>query len=676
MNNDQKQQNTNIEINNEDIISLDKSKNKKPLMSEQNIKKTKTSLKYFGLLLLILPILFIMILSGYALNAKQSYQYALAGKNDLEASINLALDNDFQNAGEQANQANHNFSLSAGKINSIQSGFFIKYIPLFVSEINNVDNLLVTGQLVSQSLIDASDFASEVNVILDNNNASNLSNLDISKKTEVLEKLITSEARFLSIQEKINEAAESLNNVKTSGLLWSMKDKISNLQDKLNQGQSFINKATPLTKIAPTLAGFPEKARYLVLFQNSDRLRPIGGTVGTYGILEIDKGEIVSYNLYDANYIDELTKNKKKIDPPASLAKLTNSNNWLFRDINWSPDWPTTAKKAEWFYRTKLLNVLKTSNNKECPIADCSINFDGVIGINPELAIDLLAITGPIEVDGATYNKDNFIKLYESELNKAYIGNDYANNKLLIAKIVKEVQLKIFNLPFSNWPELGSIIAKNADDKNILIYSKNKELEDLLIKQNWAGNLIKTNGDYLMIVDTNLPAARVNKNVSEYAHYEVEQTKDKLTGKLTIKYAYLKNNENRNYKNYVRIFTPLGSRIVKSSINLNKITIENDLGKTSFGAYLEIKPGTLHEFYIEYELPSAINQTALEDHYSLYIQKQPGNSLKEMEVFTHLANNIKEIKGDSFYSNKISDTKAFWKTDLTHDLEFKALISK
>ncbi len=691
MNNILNQQSNNQEENkNEQNFNQDQGlqndeKNKKKSFSNKfkefwnNFNKNKALqiLKYLGILLLILPILFILLVSSYLLDIKQSYQYALAAKNDLEAAIELAQNLDFENTLNQSSQANHNFSLSINKIKNVEDSFLIKLVPYFSTQIKGMSDLLETGVLVSNAVNETVKFSREIQIILENNNANNLSSLSSNKKAQILDKVLKSEERFAEIQEKIVKANKSIQKIETTGALWLLKDKVNNLKTELEEAENIINKTVPLTKILPALVGYPDKARYLVLLQNSDRLRPIGGTIGTYGIVEMNKGEIVSYELYDTNYLDKLTKYNNKIEPPATLKKLTKVNTWNFRDANWSPDWTMSSKQIEWLFRTKLLGALKNSKNNECPIADCNLNFDGVIGITPELAIDLLAVIGSVNVNGVEYNKNNFISLYEEELDKTYLKTGkQTNKKLLINKITKAIHLKIFDLPFSSWPELGGVLAKNADNKNILIYSKNNELENLLKKQNWAGELKTVIGDYLMITDTNIPATRLNRNVDEYAYYEVKEENNKLIANLTLKYNYIKNNENKKYKNYVRVFAPLGSKLISSSVSLNKIKATNELGKTSFGTYFEIWPGTSHELKLSYELPSLVKELSNKEKYSLYVQKQPGNTLKELVVFANLENNITKITGKAFYSEKLSDTKVSWKTDLSKDRQFEAIITK
>ncbi|MCX6800017.1 MAG: hypothetical protein NT091_02640, partial [Candidatus Falkowbacteria bacterium] len=164
-------------------------------------------------------------------------------------------------------------------------------------------------------------------------------------------------------------------------------------------------------------------------------------------------------------------------------------------------------------------------------------------------------ITGPVEVNDVNYDKDNFVRLYEQELDKAYAdAGKYTAKKLLIGEISRAVQIKLATIPFSSWPELGSVLSKNADAKNILIYSKDPAIEKLLAEQNWAGELKKTANDYLMVVDSNVPAVRLNKDVDESVNYEVVKAGDSLKAKLTVKYTYVKNQETKSYKNYVRVY--------------------------------------------------------------------------------------------------------------------------
>ncbi len=117
---------------------------------------------------------------------------------------------------------------------------------------------------------------------------------------------------------------------------------------------------------------------YLVLLQNNYELRPGGGFLGQYAIVKVKDGQVLSTFVEDANLLDQ--RILVKITPPYPLTRKLQLKRWKMRDSNFSPDFPTNAAKAEYFYR----------------LAGGGQKFDGVIAINANVLDHALAITGPI----------------------------------------------------------------------------------------------------------------------------------------------------------------------------------------------------------------------------------------------------------------------------------------
>jgi hypothetical protein len=106
----------------------------------------------------------------------------------------------------------------------------------------------------------------------------------------------------------------------------------------------------------------------------------------------------------------------------------------------------------------------------------------------------------------------------------------------------------------------------------------------------------------------------------------------KVTDKLSITYnnpqkydAWL----NQRNRDYLRIYVPKGSKLLSSKGSDVKVTtIEDDLGKTVFESFLEIRPQNSRTIEFEYELPTTFSG----NEYNLLIQKQGGKKPFEYEV--------------------------------------------
>ena len=81
-------------------------------------------------------------------------------------------------------------------------------------------------------------------------------------------------------------------------------------------------------------------------------LRPGGGFLGSFGIIEIGNysiGDIKIYDIYDAD--GQLMVH---LDPPKPIAEYLNVPHWFFRDSNFSPDFFTNYQKALFFLEKEM----------------------------------------------------------------------------------------------------------------------------------------------------------------------------------------------------------------------------------------------------------------------------------------------------------------------------------
>lgn len=115
----------------------------------------------------------------------------------------------------------------------------------------------------------------------------------------------------------------------------------------LEELKTNVINARDFVEALPKILGSEKPKRYLILFQDSNLLRPTGGSINKIAIFSFSGGEVVDIEVEDANYIDENLQGQ--IDAPLALRKYFDQKIWSFKEVNWDPDFPTTANKAEWF---------------------------------------------------------------------------------------------------------------------------------------------------------------------------------------------------------------------------------------------------------------------------------------------------------------------------------------
>ena len=355
---------------------------------------------------------------------------------------------------------------------------------------------------------------------------------------------------------------------------------------------------------------------FFLMLQNNYELRPGGGFLGQYGVLKIKDGKIISFVVEDANLLDQRIKDADiKITPPWPLTRYGQVRRWLLHDSNFSPDFPTNAAKAEYFYRL--------GGGRE--------RFDGVIAINADVLNHVIGITGPITIPGfGTYTEDNAAIMLEEDVEKDFLGEDVPaelkqNRKNVMKRLAAEIVGHISNL--NDVKRLADLGLEELRDKNIQLFFKDAELQSLATSVYWDGSVAKDwNNDFLMVVDANIGALKSDFYVKRSLEYTIDFTGPKPLATLVYNYNHTATYgdwRTSDYHTYTRVLTPTGSKYVEGSRQkTGGVGTTNDtlLKKTIFGYKVDAIMNQTLPTSIQYELPETITA----DNYQLLIQKQSG----------------------------------------------------
>ncbi|MEK7549692.1 MAG: DUF4012 domain-containing protein [Patescibacteria group bacterium] len=351
---------------------------------------------------------------------------------------------------------------------------------------------------------------------------------------------------------------------------------------------------------------------FLVMLQNNYELRPGGGFLGQYAIIKVKNGEVISSFVEDANLLDQ--RINAKIAPPYPLTRKMQLKKWKFRDSNFSPDFPTNAAKAEYFY--------KLSGGRE--------QFDAVIAVNADVFDHVLALTGPITPAGysTTFTSEGGALKLEEAVEKAYLGENVSaeakqNRKAIMKKLAAEIIPRIATV--SNAPKVAELTLNELREKNVMMHFKDEKLQSMIESVHWDGSVVTENwdGDYLMLVDANLGALKTDYYIKRSIDYTVDFTGEKpiatvvQTYKNTAPYGDWRTSD---YHTYLRAFVPKGSKYLERFM-INAVLTNEEFNKTYFGGFVDVEIGQsdVHTT-LKYELPDTIKA----ENYKLLIQKQSG----------------------------------------------------
>ncbi|HPN96532.1 MAG TPA: DUF4012 domain-containing protein [Candidatus Moranbacteria bacterium] len=354
-----------------------------------------------------------------------------------------------------------------------------------------------------------------------------------------------------------------------------------------------------------------EEKTFLVLFQNNMEIRPGGGYIGSFGILTIKNGEILKMETHDLSNFDGRIPDT--VSPPYPMKETLRINSWKLRDSNFSPDFPTNAKKAEEFYR----------------MGQGQEKLDGIIAINSNVLTSFLKVTGPVEIEGypGTYSSENAILNLEYQVEQGYAkqGIERGERKSVMNGLAKEVLKRVSTLGNAQKLELAKIILEDLKNKDIQLYFKNSEMERHAHDANWNGEMEKNgNEDYLMMVDANMGSLKSDYYMKRSFEYTVDLSKNVPEANLKITYNHTAKEKDwmtKNYLTYFRLYVPANSWLVNSQ-NTSEVRFGKELDKKYFGTLVNVPLGETKTIEFNYTLPSDIDT----ENYNLMIQKQSGVS--------------------------------------------------
>jgi hypothetical protein len=623
----------------------------------------------------IVFLIFIIFSALFFLRIKSIYSDISFGRKNLDYALTYISEGNFNKAKQSANQATKYFDSVEDDLSKLQNNFLIKNISFLNDNLSDFNYLAKIAKTLSDSADRSLGLVNETNNLLSGQTVNNFSELSIDDKMKILKKLYESSPEMQGIKANIDLSLFYLKKIENNKLLSPYSDSIKNLEGKLIGVSDSLSKIISLASIIPVLTGYPEPVSYLVILQNSNELRPTGGFIGTYGIIEVKSGEITKLQTNDVYHLDMPASLNPdfKVEPPEAIKKYIGTDSWYMRDSNWSPDWTVSAKKIEWFYQQEMIAAGRSSE---------IIDFSGVIAINPRVITDLLYFVGPIEINGQVYNKDNFIEILQYEVEMAFKNKNISewDRKSIINDILEEMKNRLYKLSADKWLELGNILNQNISRKNIFVYLKDDYNRQTSSSLNWDGEIENASLDYLMVVDANLAALKTDRVMAKSIKYYLDQEADNKF-KVRVEIIYKNNGwidwQTTRYRTFTRVYVPYNSAFVNVSgltETVSSLIYDNEISypKTYWSGFIVVEPKEEKKVVFEYYLPTDISEEIIKNKkYSLYLQKQSGNTADKFEAELNFYSSVKSFNGEG--SVEVKNKKVLWSNSLDKDYNLEIM---
>jgi hypothetical protein len=456
---------------------------------------------------------------------------------------------------------------------------------------------------------------------------------------------------------------------------------------------ALIEDMLDLALITPALLGAEEKREYLLITQNPDEMRATGGFMSNIGILSTERGHLDVPSLVNSSVDSQRLRDGPYIRGPDPLRRYMGIHQWAFRDANWSPSFPTTARAARYLYNISQGDVITN-----------------VIAFDPFMLKLLLAATGPMQVetvDGSlrTVSAENILAF----LREQYTAGLQAGNKDMI---IDPLFLTILNNILSSDPadldtlSLIQAFIRALNGHHIQLYIEDPEIATILDRQGWDGAIRPGTDDFFMVVESNVGYTKSNASIQQSLTYTID-LENPTTPQATLSVQYVhegpphdqcvptNRRENRRissyqemvewcYWNYLRVLVPIGSTLLEATghptpaewlmtgtADDGAITATAATTRTMmFSTFLVVPAGGHRVSTFHYRLPPHVLTRNSETwSYHLRVQKQAGHEMIPLVVRVRIPPGA-SLLSTSFPPNSQEGNLLTFSRELTRDSDF------
>ncbi|QQS23394.1 DUF4012 domain-containing protein [bacterium] len=668
---------------------------KLPKTLAQAVKKNNFQYKNFdfkraGSFALLMIIALVPIFALQVASEGQRISGRILGISDsLLGNVNSAQEAIKQQDYELA-QSNFAGALSDLKIAQSeldQSSLFLRSIINFAPAGYNTGNVLKAAELLTESAQIGSGLLAQIEQF--RFSPEGLTVVNTGKNTSARDALNQVRSDVAAVNLKLNEANALLAPLDSGALPAKYQAPLRDSQELIADLSSQMKSLSAATDLFTQIL-LGEK-RFLVFLQNNNELRATGGFIGTIAQGKLQDASIKHLDIRSVYDLDGQLASW--IVPPKPMRAV--NNRWFMRDANWLASFAESSQR---------LSILYEKEGGETP--------DLILGITPDLFIDLLNKTGPITLPTykVTISSSNFIEQIQTTTSVAYDKN-LNQPKQLLADLYPLLLQKI---GASNGSGLGmlsllELFQKNLAAKNILAYSRDPNLQSQLTKFHWSGELIATHKDYLHINSSNLSGTKTDRSLKRNATLITTIQPD---GAIINQVRYtitnpLPNSPGLTNTSFVRFYVPDNSRILaadgfdnitmpelpKDKGYVNDSVIEQwnrdlqfddahnvffgkESGKMFIANWFKVAGGETKTVTVTYQLPFKIDNP---DNYSLYWQKQAG--MLPFEISQEIIFPDRSLIWDNFGNQnrgveKPSSDKSIWRQQSFNQDQFIGVVIK
>lgn len=270
---------------------------------------------------------------------------------------------------------------------------------------------------------------------------------------------------------RVTDAADSTEQLETSGLVRPLRGPVEELQSMLSVAERVTRGAVIAAELLPSMLGEESERTYVLMFQNNAEVRAIGGMPGTLAVLTVLEGRLsmertlVPDELATREPVAELTEQERQLFPPRVLTSARPT---------FLPDFARAGEILAAFWEA----------SGRAPI-------DGVLSVDPVALSYILEYTGPVSLkDGTVLTSDNTVEIL---LQDTYEIPDLQAQDRFFARAART----IFNTVIRADGSVRSLVdalSRSIDERRIAAWSAHGDEQAILGGEDIANELPQDTG--------------------------------------------------------------------------------------------------------------------------------------------------------------------------------------
>lgn len=343
-------------------------------------------------------------------------------------------------------------------------------------------------------------------------------------------------------------------------------------------------------------------ARYLLLLQNREEIRPGGGFPGTFAVVTIADGLLAGYESDNIRALDHayVAGRDEALPSPGPIRVVLGQEEFLPHDALWSPDFRESAQTFIAMYAQTGWPPLT-----------------GVVGLSDSAIRDILAIVGPyqVEIDGElrTVSAETYLQLIESYRDQTW--QDLAAHKHVVALLGASLIERVKAADLATKKRIYFALRDAADRREIQVYLPDPALQAEAVRRGWDGALYPEPGiPTLALTIGGLTGGKKSLMLHAATEIEIHPAAGGSLLRWTVTLDHrgdpLGNPVYHGYEYaWVSLYLPEDARVLSTSRPPEPPDIADDPRAMSFG--VPIDPGTQQTLTIEFELPGPLERLLL-----------------------------------------------------------------